>query len=223
MRLHSLVPLAFAALPIALSAQTPAAKFVDSARTEIEAASMARDTARLSAAVILLDRALVAFPGDPYLQHYRGYAGYRQVVELMRSGRMNAAPPLLDRATADLEASSTKLQWPETYALLSTLTAFRLMLDPSQGMTLGPRSGELMAQASQLAPNNPRVLYMQALAAFNTPPEYGGSVDGARTLIMRSLEEFKKEKPAPLAPAWGLGEAAAFEKQIHKPVVEPSR
>lgn len=214
---------ALIALPLTLSAQTPAAKFVDSARTEIEAAVAASDTARLSGAVLLLDRALVAFPGDAYALHYRGYAVYRQVIDLFQADRMGAATPLINRAAADLEASSAKLQWPETYSLLATLTAFRIGQDPSQGMTLGPQVGELSAQASRLGPNNPRVLYLQAVGAFNTPPEYGGGVDQARTLIMRALEAFKTDKPGPLAPSWGLNEAMAFEKQIHSSLMELPR
>jgi hypothetical protein len=223
MKTSSLFATILFALPLTLSAQTPAAKFVDSARTEIDAAVGSSDTSRLATAVVLLDRALVAFPGDPYVLHYRGYAVYRQVVDLYRTGRMAAAGALIDRAEADLDASRAKLQWPETYSLLATLAGFRIGLDPSRGMTLGPLAGELTAQAAQLGPNNPRVLYLQAVGAFNTPPEYGGGADQARALIMRALEAFKTDKPGPLAPSWGLNEAMAFEKQIHSPRMESRR
>jgi tetratricopeptide (TPR) repeat protein len=206
---------AIVTLPLVLSAQSPAAKFVDSARTAIDAAVAITDTGRLAGAVVLLDRALIAYPDDPYLLHYRGYAAYRQAIGLYHSGRLGAAAPYIDRAIADLQASSAKLQWPETYSLLATVIGLSLALDPSQGMTLGPRMGELSARAAQLGPNNPRVLYLAAVAAFNTPAEYGGSVETARTLIMRSLEAFKTEKPAPLAPSWGLSDATEFARLIH--------
>ena len=215
MRPLSLLPVVFAALPVTLSAQTLAAKSVDSARTEIDAAVAANDSARLASAGLLLDHALVTYPGDPYLQHYRGYVAYRQVIDLYRTGRMSVAAPLIDRATADLQASSAKLQWSETFALLATVTGLRIVIDPSDAVTLGPLAGELSAHATQLGPDNPRVLYLQAVAALNTPPEYGGGVEVARALIKRSLDAFKTNTRGPLAPSWGLREATGLEKQIH--------
>lgn len=195
-------------------AQTPAARFVDSARVEIDAAVQASDTLRLTRAIVFLDRALTAFPKDAYLLHYRGYATYRRIIDQFRSNNMAGAAPLIASAIADLEQSSDKLQWAETYSLLSAVMAFRIGVDPSLGRTLGMEIGALSAKASQLGPNNPRVLLMQAIGAERTPPEYGGGVDRARTLLDGALKAFESDKPAPLAPAWGRAEALAFQKKF---------
>src|SRR4051812_3130101 len=109
-----------------LRGQTPAARFVDSARTEIDAASAGRDDKRLADAVVLLDRALVAFPAPPSLLHYRGSAAYRQAVSLFVTGNRAAASPYVERAIADLDASREKLAWPETYALAAALIGFQI-------------------------------------------------------------------------------------------------
>ncbi|MEP6779950.1 MAG: hypothetical protein ABJC26_08680, partial [Gemmatimonadaceae bacterium] len=159
----SLILAALSAVTInSLAAQTPAAKLVDSARVEIDKAVIANDTAQLGKAVTLLDSALGAFPNDPYVLHYRGYARYHQAINAM-STSVQAASRLIEMAVADLQLSSNKLQWPETWSLLYALDGYRIAVDPSQGMTLGPEIGELAARARQLGPNNPRVLYMEAV------------------------------------------------------------
>jgi hypothetical protein len=193
---------------------TPAAKFVDSARVGIDSAVAANDSPGLDRVVVVLDRALTAFPKDAYLLHYRGYANYRRVVNLFRAGQMQKAAPFLSSAIADLEQSSDKLRWAETYSLLSSLQAFRIALDPSLGRELGMEIGTLTAEAVKISPNNPRVLLLQAYGAQNTPPEYGGGIAPARALVDRAIAAFEMDKPGPLAPAWGKAEAAALKKTL---------
>jgi hypothetical protein len=206
--------LAFVVTAPVVRAQTPAAKFVDSARVEIDRAVLANDTARLGGAVILLDRALVAFPDDPYLLHYRGYAAYRQVIARYRANDAAGASPFIERAVADLGRSGEKLAWPETFELLAALDGFRIAVDPSRGQELGMEIGFLTGKASQLGPNNPRVLLVQAEGALRTPSEYGGGADVARALFAKAMAAFANDHPAPLAPAWGREEADSFKRQL---------
>lgn len=193
---------------------TPAAKFVDSARVEIDAAVLANDMPRLDRTVVLLDRALTAFPKDAYLLHYRGYANYRRVVNLFRSGQMNSAASFISSGIADLEQSSDKLRWAESFSLLSSLQAFRIALDPSLARDLGMKIGALTSEAVKIAPNNPRVLLLQAYGAQNTPAEYGGGNAQAKALVDRAIAAFETDKPGPLAPAWGKLEAQALQKAL---------
>ncbi|MEO7363856.1 MAG: hypothetical protein ABI120_26235 [Gemmatimonadaceae bacterium] len=193
---------------------TPAAKFVDSARVEIDAAALADDAPRLERAVVLLDRALTAFPKDVYLLHYRGYANYRRVVHLFRANDMQQAGPLIASAIADLQASSDKLHWAESFALLSGLQGFRIALDPSLGQELGMEIGALSGEAARYGPNNPRVLLMAAYSMQNMPPEYGGGLDKARALAERAIAAFASDTPGPLAPTWGKAEAQALLKTL---------
>lgn len=186
----------------------------DSVRLELDRAVDANDSARLAAAVLLLDRALAAYPTDPRLLHYRGYAGYRQAIEHMKTGTIASAAGVLSRAVADLERSAEKLRWPETYALLASLTGLQIAADPSRGMELGMQIGALNARAAERGPN-PRVRLLQAEATASTPPEFGGG-EPARALLARALAAFADDRPAPLAPAWGHDEAKRFEKTLGK-------
>jgi len=197
-----------------LQAQPKAAKFVDSARVEIEKAFAASDTARLARAVVLLERALVVFPADPYLLHYRGYAAYRQVINRLNAGQVNTIGPIIARGLADLNKSAAKLPWPETIMLQSSFTAFQIAADPSRGRDLGMQIGMLTQQASMMAPNNPRVLLMQAYGAQNTPPEYGGGPAAALAFVNKAVAAFEKDHPAELAPNWGREEALRLQKVL---------
>jgi hypothetical protein len=209
-----LMLLAFAGAPVALRAQTLAAKFVDSARVELDRAMESRDTARIARTVVMLDRALVVYPNDAYLLHYRGYAAYRQAVLCFMSNNMSCAAPYVQRGITDLDKSGEKLPWPETFALLASLSGFAIGIDQNRGMELGPQIGMLQARAMQLGPKNPRVWLVQGEGAANTPPEYGGGVDKAREMIKKAIELFAADAPAPLAPAWGKEEAAAYLKML---------
>jgi hypothetical protein len=193
---------------------TAADRMADSVRLELDRAVDANDSARLAAAVLLLDRALAAYPTDPRLLHYRGYAGYRQAIEHMKTGTIASAAGVLSRAVADLERSAEKLRWPETYALLASLTGLQIAADPSRGMELGMQIGALNARAAERGPN-PRVRLLQAEATASTPPEFGGG-EPARALLARALAAFADDRPAPLAPAWGHDEAKRFEKTLGK-------
>ena len=76
---------------------TPRDRFADSARREIEAASLAGDIARLQGARAMLERALTAFPNDPLLQHYQGYSLYREATLMQGMQRRIRARPLCPR------------------------------------------------------------------------------------------------------------------------------
>ena len=217
-----LLALALLAVTASLHAQPKAAKFVDSARVEIEKAVAAQDTARLARAVVLLDRALVVFPDDPYILHYRGYAAYRQIINHMNANQLNTITPIITRGLADLNKSAEKLPWPETVMLQSSLTAFQIAVDPSRGRDLGMQIGMLTGQAAMMGPNNPRVLLMQAYGAQNTPPEYGGGRDAAIALVNKAVAAFDKDHPAELAPNWGREEALRLQKTLASPAGKPT-
>ena len=111
------------------AAQTPAARFVDSARVTIDRAVSDMDPTGLDGAITLLDRALVVFPDDAYLLHYRGYARYWQVVGTFMAGKKETTPPTIQLALADLRKSAERLSWPETLQLEASLNGLLIAID----------------------------------------------------------------------------------------------
>jgi hypothetical protein len=210
-------------LPRVTEAQTPAAKFVDSSRVELDRAVHDMDTDRIDRTIILLDRALVAFPDDPYLLHYRGYAAYRKATGAFLGGMSERARPDITRGLADLGKSAERLAWPETIQLEASLTGMRIALEPGLGPTLGPLSGRLSGEATKMGPNNPRVLLLQAYAAQTTPESMGGGVERAKTLAAKAIAAFADDHPAPLAPAWGREEALMLQQRLSGSAGHPPR
>lgn len=203
--------------PVAAHAQaaSPAGRFIDSARVWIEAAET-RATA-LDSVTTYLDRALTVVADDPRLMHYRGYAEYRLVIAQLVSGAaLGSLSGRLERADDWLQRSAS-LRWPETPALRASIFGLMIAADPSRGAELAARIGEMWGEASALGAQNPRVLLLQARSAQNTPPEYGGGIELARSLARRSLAAFAVDKPAPFAPSWGAAEARQLLTELGTP------
>ncbi len=53
-----------------------------------------------------------------------------------------------------------------------------------------PNSNRTLSQAQTLEPNNPRVLLIEAISAFNTPAAYGGSMLNTIQLTSKAIDLF---------------------------------
>lgn len=192
--------------------------WADSARVLIEAATQQRNIAGLENAHAILDRALTAFPNDPLLLHYLGYALYRQGVFAGIDPTLKGkAGPLFDSAEVALDRSAAKLALPETFALQSAVYGQMIGLssNPLTGMRLGPKSGAAMDSALALGPRNPRVWLLRGIGAMFTPSMFGGGVDKAERYLTQAIAFYNADKPAPPLPAWGQAEAYIWLGQAY--------
>jgi tetratricopeptide (TPR) repeat protein len=193
-----------------------ASKWADTAYREIEAGSDAGDIARLKAARTLLDRALIAFPNDALLLHYKGYELHREASLQEGLSHHDEVGPLLDEAQAVLERSLEIKPMPETHALLSSIIGRQIALHPWKAMILGPRSGTAMTNAIAIGPNNPRVWLLRGIGAMFTPKAFGGGLDNSESYLKKAELLFANDHPAPPAPAWGKAEVYAWLGQIYQ-------
>jgi hypothetical protein len=76
-----------------------------------------------------------------------------------------------------------------------------------KGMTLGPDSARLVAEALDAAPDNPRVHYFAAMRLARTPPAWGGDPVKALAHAKRA-QALAVAAPADAMPGWGAAEAA---------------
>lgn len=209
-----------AGLAATLGAQTAppsgSAKWADSARAEIELAFQANDLALVREARVLLERALTAFPEDPLLLHYQGYAWYRECSLLMTLARFEDAAAAATASREALERSIAKRPMAESYALLSGVLGRLISANRERAMELGPLSQEAMSRASALDATNPRVWLLRGEAAIFTPAEWGGGLRQAEQLLARAVELYASDRPAPPLPAWGRGEAYAWLGQVYQ-------
>jgi tetratricopeptide (TPR) repeat protein len=201
--------------PTTVSATTPrltgALRWADTLRTLIDRATVRGDTTQLNAAAALADRALQAFPNDGLLLHYRGYASYRRAQLLMGIGADDASEQGFKAALELLDRSSDALPLAETAALRASAMGQLMAGSMIAGMRYGSAAGDADEEAQALAPNNPRMLMLQAVSTFYKPSAFGGSESRARTMIQKAITAFDTDTPRAGYPAWGKAEAWAWK------------
>ncbi len=120
----------------------------------------------------------------------KAYANYRLAISANVMGQKTLASSALTTAQTTLEALETSQANAESLALLSSVYGMQIALDNSKGATLGMKSAKAITSAEQLEPQNPRVALVKAIAAYNTPAMFGGSMQNAKTLATTAIERF---------------------------------
>ena len=213
MRITFIVILAVALLNT-LSAQTDSSGIrqnIAEAKVLIQKATNTADQGLFAKAENLLGRARAETHFAALGNYYLGYAAYKRCMILLQVDK-DKAVAYLDTAVCRLEeAVSREEAFAEAYALLSSCIGMKIGFAPAEAMVLGPKSFAALAQAKELAPNNPRVVMAGALSTYNTPEMYGGSKE-------RGFEEMKKAaglydhwtSADSLQPDWGKDEIWAW-------------
>jgi tetratricopeptide (TPR) repeat protein len=141
------------------------------------------------------------------------YAGWRMSTQPDVS--KNEQDDLLDDAEDRLErVVKTAPDDAEALALLGTIYGQKAARSVMRAIVLGPRSMRTLERAATVAPVNPRVLLLQAVATFQTPAAFGGSRDKAEALLRRSLDAFTREPQGKAWPNWGRFDAHAWLGQL---------
>lgn len=146
-------------------------------------------------------------------------AAHARYVEaaLALGGDRDAAIDALVDCGVRLAPLATDPAWgAEAKALLSGCYGMTIALNPMKGMTLGPESARLVAEALAAAPDNPRVHYFAAMRLARTPPAWGG--DPAKALEhARRAQALAEAAPATGVPGWGAVEAARLAAELASP------
>ena len=147
------------------------------------------------------------------------YCRYRLATLQMGKADNSAAGGLLKSAQEDLEqvlkdAPAESEENVEAMSLLAGVMGLRIGLEPGLGMSLGMRSGRLLAKAGRLSAENPRVLLQVGVSKFNTPKMFGGSFKKAEVVLRKAVSIFAGDRPseedtAPW-PDWGYLDALAW-------------
>jgi predicted Zn-dependent protease len=205
-------------LPILQGAAQPApppplggaARWADSARRLIDRGTITGDTLLIARGEAVARRALTAFPGDPLLLHYAGYAIYR----LAQRQQGDAGRERFGDAVTMLEQSVATRPLPETWALIASAKGSMIGDSMLRGIRLGPQATEAEDKGRALQADNPRLLMLTGISAMFKPAAFGGGDDRAHERLTRAIAQFERERPAPPAPAWGHAEAWAWLGQL---------
>ena len=199
------------ALPASAQSVQEARTALLQARQQLNQAVAQWDIEQMHEARGMLERLLPVKPLQKWTHYYLGYADYRISLFYQQKDPQRARQ-LLDRAIEHLEqAIRLDNRFAEAYALLSSCLGQKIRYEPASAMFLGPQSAEKMQAALALEPHNPRVVLLNALRLFFTPPMFGGSTEKGLAGFRQATELFARFKAADsLAPDWGYEEAFAW-------------
>ncbi len=154
---------------------------------------------------------------DSWLPSY--YAAQINIVSSFGERDVDKLKAQLDKAQNFInDASSISKNNPELLVLQAMLhTAWVAYDGASYGMTLSPKVTALYAQAKQLAPENPRVVYCKADWDMGSARFFGQDTAPFCRDIEKSLELFANFKPeSPFHPKWGKNRAEQILESCNK-------
>ncbi len=170
-----------------------------------------RERDRIEQAREVFEQLMAAGDNAQLGHYYLGLAGYRLAnlgpEEDRRTIRrhINAAIDHLETAV-ELDPDSA-----ESLALLGGAYGIKIAVYPLTAMTLGPKNQRVRERARELAPDNPRVVLLDAISYFNTPGAFGGDKEKALELALHSADLFTAEEvDDPRLPRWGREEVWAW-------------
>lgn len=160
-----------------------------------------------------------------YLARYwAGFASWRVALNGASSG---LTPDELRfhllRADSELEAA-TKLRpdFADAHAALASLNGWLASFDdPAKFSDRITRSRNALARAKELAPDNPRVLWVEGGSYLFSPPQYGGDRTRAIEIYHRAAAIAPPLDPSSPDPDWGRVEALMALAFAHQSATPP--
>ena len=147
------------------------------------------------------------------IRYWRGFAQWRRAI----NGFNDAVDPkeLEQNLNAALDEFKIAMEKDPTFvdAKVGTISclgylAFMNRKDQARAKELVGQILPLVKKADEMAPNNPRLIWVHGPILWNSPPERGGGQDKAIQNYERGLEACSKIKTSddPLEPSWGKPE-----------------
>ncbi|MGH8202517.1 MAG: hypothetical protein ACREVO_19470 [Steroidobacteraceae bacterium] len=222
-----------AGAPVVAAPSSPAAASTPAAQSgiywlhierRIESGYFRQDAASLIAlagSLAVTDAASGAASAPKWRDYYAALVAYRLAL-LARSDETRAWPftqQCVDRLDQVLLLDPGSA---EALALQSACLALRSNLDPWRSPLAGRLSRSRIEKALKLAPDNPRVLLLGALATSERPVFFGGDSQQAFALMQRAVSAFERQgRPAPGLPGWGAADAFTYMAQDYLTRGEP--
>jgi tetratricopeptide (TPR) repeat protein len=165
------------------------------------------------AAALAPDGAAIDGKDAEWRNYYAALAAYRLAL-LARRDETRAWPyaqQCIDRLNRVLVVDTGSA---EALALQSACLALQSNLDPWRSPFAAKLSQSRGDKALKLAPDNPRVLLLGALATRERPRFFGGDSQQAFQLMLLSVSAFERSgAPAPGLPGWGAADAFTYLAQ----------
>ena len=171
----------------------------------------------------------VALSDDPNLgylaDYWSGFASWRIVLN-GAGGKLtpDEAKAHLAKAVVDFESSINKKSgFADGYAGAAAVHGWLAAYSRSDPTNMNKEIDNykrLINRALELEPDNPRVLWIQAIPYMVMPPERGGSIDRAIELYRKMVENARPLTPSSPLPDWGKPEGLMSLANAH--IMKPS-
>ena len=168
--------------------------------------------APLQQARALFKRIAAASDQPTWAHYYAGLANYR-IASRFLDRNADRADTHLDDALNHLQrAVDIQSDLAEAHALLGTVYGLKARGGMLSGMRFGPKADGAMERALSLAPDNPRVILLNAVSLLNKPSQWGGDRKKAVSELERAIQQFEARPTAQesLQPRWGHADAYAW-------------
>ena len=125
--------------------------------------------------------------------------------ELDDSDRNREILEYVNYAIDHLETATDRDEaFAEGWLMLSAAYGQKMTVRPLQAVSLGRKFNRAMSRARELAPDNPRVVLLRAITAYNLPRIVGGNKERALEGLYRAARLFEEEVVEdPVLPSWG--------------------
>ncbi len=209
---------------LASAAPSPVENLLRQAQQKIEAGGYANELKAIGEAQLALDKVLLVEPKNALAWYYKGYAAYTEANLQGSKGDAAARVAALEAADQALEKSIQFGRMGEALALHATVLSVLVgVRGPESAAPLATRAAQQMAEARRLAPESPRVAIQAGIAAFYTPPEWGGDVKKALALFEQATGAYAAAGEITAQPSWGRAEAHVWTGQAYEKIGDAGR
>lgn len=160
----------------------------------------------------LCERVLSAEPNNKLALYLSAYNQYR----LTNIAMVKKDTKLFDTYFESAIEKIKKLEDTDKYrseskALLATIYMMKIAISPSDAPALSGKIHSYLGQSLGADSQNPRAYLTKGSMLFNTPPAFGGSIDGALNNFNKAISIYESDKNAGTEIDWGYLETLAWK------------
>lgn len=194
-------------------------------KSDSEKAYLEYDQNLMMQNIAICERLLSQQPENEYVVYYSILNRYRLVNFAMSYKNIDMQKNQSDKLFDEIKLLENS---NELKAEVNVLEAATLMINLSSNMSDAPATAakihQLLAEAEAIDKDNPRIYLIKGIMTLNTPPQFGGSVEGALKLFEKA-QKLYADNSTDEKISWGFYESKAWnglalqKKNLHNEAI----
>jgi hypothetical protein len=117
---------------------------------------------------------------------------------------VTVAAQQIAKAKILVDSTTQKNEMAEIYCVMSMIKRGWVFINPmTYGREYGIASKTLFEKGKAIAPENPRILYLEGWEKYNAPKMWGGDKDKAKELLTLAIRKLESNPSTGIYPRWG--------------------